>query len=84
MQNRGAFEVMARLKKPVVATGGTSVGQMAAAGCVVVGGSGGSVATTPASKSIVAAASLAGYWGLPYEPATSSSVSATSSIALHR
>ena len=54
--NKCVFESLAGLGLPVVATGGTSVGQMAAAGVNVVGASGGSVATTPASKAIVAAA----------------------------
>lgn len=66
--NARAIECMARQSLPVVATGGTSVGQMAASGVQLVGGSGGSVATTPASKAISFAASLAGHWGLPYEP----------------
>jgi len=67
-----------RERLPVVATGGTSVGQLLALGVEVGGSSGGSVATTPTSKAVSYAASLAGVWNLPYTPSASSTASALS------
>jgi len=68
-----------RERVPVVATGGTSLGQLLALGVQVGGSSGGSVATTPTSKAVSYAASLAGLWGLPYTPSASSTASSSSS-----
>ena len=60
--NRNAVAWAAMNHIPAVATGGTSVGRLIVGGVRIVGSSGGSVATTPTSKAINYAASLAGYF----------------------
>lgn len=58
---------------PVAGTGGSSLSIAAAElGCVLVGNSGGSVATTAESKAIGIAAALAAAWRLPFVPACAS------------
>lgn len=45
------------------------MGSAMAKGCILVGSSGGSVATTNKSKAVSYAAGLAGHWGLRYDAA---------------
>lgn len=45
------------------------MGTAMAKGCILVGSSGGSVATTNKSKAVSYAAGLAGHWGLQYDAA---------------
>lgn len=51
-----------------VCAGGSSLGQAISRGVKVIGNSGGSVATTTQSRAFSFAASLAGYWGMPFHP----------------
>ena len=51
---------------PIVGTGGQSISSISLDGGNVIGCSGGSVATTSVSRAVCFAASLAGYWGIPY------------------
>lgn len=62
-----AFAAAAERRTPIVGTGGTSLGMAMALGCLVVGSSGGSVATTNKSKVTSYAAGLAYHWGLMYK-----------------
>lgn len=57
---------------PVTGTGGTSLGRASAMGVRIVGSSGGSVCTTVQSRALSFASSLAGFWGLEYEPTPTS------------
>jgi hypothetical protein len=66
--NHKTIMAAARRGIPVVGTGGTSLGRMAAMGVSVVGSSGGSVSTTVQSRALSCASSLAGHWGHTYEP----------------
>ena len=52
---------------PIVGTGGKCMSYIASAGGLVVGSSGGSVASTQSSRAICFAAALAAHWGLDYE-----------------
>lgn len=75
--NAAVLKAAGAHKKPVAGTGGTSLSLAAAMyGCELAGNAGGSVATTPRTKAIGIAASLAGAWNELYVPA-SSSVSST-------
>ena len=70
--NQFTFLAAAKAKIPVVGTGGTSLGKAAGdLGCDVVGNSGGSVSTTIETKALSFTASLASFWGLPYDPLVS-------------
>eukprot|EP01041_Mallomonas_annulata_P009313 gene9313-19334_t len=53
---------------PIVGTGGTSMSYISTHGGLVIGSSGGSVATTSISKSVCFAAALASHWDLEYYP----------------
>ena len=66
--NNKTMQAAARRGIPVTGTGGTSLGRAAAMGVRVVGSSGGSVSTTVQSRALSFASSLAGCWGLAYEP----------------
>ena len=57
---------------PITGTGGASVGRASAMGVQVVGSSGGSISTTVQSRALSFASSLAGFWGLEYEPTPTS------------
>eukprot|EP00903_Cladosiphon_okamuranus_P011494 g10826.t1 len=67
--NSQTFAAARDLRAPVVGTGGSSLGTAMAIGCLLVGSSGGSVATTNKSKVVSYAAGLAGHWRLPYDSA---------------
>ncbi|CAB1116454.1 unnamed protein product [Ectocarpus sp. CCAP 1310/34] len=67
--NSHAFTAARGCRAPVVGTGGTSLGSALAMGCLLVGSSGGSVATTNKSKVVSYAAGLAGHWRLRYDSA---------------
>ncbi|CAM9863098.1 unnamed protein product [Ectocarpus sp. 13 AM-2016] len=67
--NSEAFTAARGCRAPVVGTGGTSLGSALAMGCLLVGSSGGSVATTNKSKAVSYVAGLAGHWRLRYNSA---------------
>ena len=50
----------------ILTVGGTSISYIATEGGLIVGSSGGSVATTASSRAICFAASLAAHWGLHF------------------
>ncbi|KAG8461934.1 hypothetical protein KFE25_013953 [Diacronema lutheri] len=71
--NARALKAAGRAALPVAGTGGSSLSMAAAEyGCVLVGNSGGSVATTPESKAIGVAAALAAAWREHFAPASAS------------
>jgi len=64
--NRQTFDAAVAAGLPVVGTGGTSISHVATRGGHVIGCSGGSVATTAATRGICFAASLAAHFRLRY------------------
>lgn len=67
--NAAVLQAAGAANKPVAGTGGTSLALAAAVyGCDLAGNAGGSVATTPRTRAIGIAASLAGAWREPYTP----------------
>ncbi|CAN0119952.1 unnamed protein product, partial [Scytosiphon promiscuus] len=67
--NRQTLTAARDCRAPVVGTGGSSLGAVMAMGCLLVGSSGGSVATTNKSKVVSYVAGLAGHWRLGYDSA---------------
>ncbi|CAM9170901.1 unnamed protein product, partial [Sphacelaria rigidula] len=65
--NRQTFTAARDCRAPIVGTGGSSLGEAIAMGCLLVGSSGGSVATTHKSKVVSYAAGLANHFGIRYD-----------------
>ena len=77
--NRASISAAIAANIPIVGNGGTSLSIIASQGGVIVGGSGGSVASTQTSRAICFSVSLASYWRLVYrDPAASISLSSLS------
>lgn len=64
--NQRSFAAAIEAGVPIVGTGGTSISHVATSGGNVIGCSGGSVATTAATRGICFAASIAAHFGLRY------------------